>query len=138
MSRQSGKILESSLRHLQENVKDWHNTYLEKTWKRHASDYLQKYDRWMPVRAFNRVNKELVILDSLCKMLLFFFKKENEIGDNEQVLCDGKSVKMISNMIRKSFRDEEFISGNIQKVFLRIKSLSLCNRLFFVLCRVFT
>ena len=33
----------------------------------------RKHDRWTPVRAFDRVNKELVILYSLAKMLLAFF-----------------------------------------------------------------
>ena len=64
-------------------------------------------------RAFNRVNKELVVLDSLSKMLLAFFKKENDSDDNKEVLCDGRAVKMFSDMIRKSFKDEDFISGNI-------------------------
>ena len=73
----------------------------------------RKYDRWTPVCAFNRVNKELFVLDSLSKMLLAFVKKENDSDDNEEVLCDGRAAKMFSDMIRKSFKDEDFISGNI-------------------------
>ena len=65
----------------------------------------------MPVCAFDRVNKELVVLYSLAKMLLAFFKKENDSDDKEKVLCDGRAVKTFSNMIRKSFKDDDFISG---------------------------
>ena len=35
----------------------------------------RKYDRWRPVRAYNRVSKELTMLISLCKIILGFFKK---------------------------------------------------------------
>ena len=34
----------------------------------------RKYNRWTPVHAFDRVNKKLVVLYSLAKMLLAFFK----------------------------------------------------------------
>ena len=71
----------------------------------------RKHDRWMPVRAFDLVNKELIVLYSLAKMLLAFFKKDNDSGDKEEVLCDGRAVKMFSDMIRKSFKDDDFISG---------------------------
>ena len=71
----------------------------------------RKYDRWTPVRAYNRVSKELTLLTSLCKMLLCFFKKNAEDAEDEDVLCDGRVVRMFSDMIRKSFKDEEFMSG---------------------------
>ena len=71
----------------------------------------RKYDRWSPVRAYNRVSKELTMLISLCKIILSFFKKNSEDAEEEDVLCDGRAVRMFSDMIRKSFKDEEFMSG---------------------------
>ena len=44
-------------------------------------------------------------------MLLTFFKKEDCSSNEENVLCDGRVVKMFSDMIRKSFADEDFVSG---------------------------
>ena len=76
----------------------------------------RKFDRWSPVRAYNRVSKELTLLTSLCKMILCFFKKSSEDAEDEDVLCDGRVVRMFSDMIRKSFKDEEFMSG--RSVFL--------------------
>ena len=69
----------------------------------------RKYDRWTPVRAYNRVSKELTLLTSLCNMLLCFFKQNPEDAEDEDVLCDGRVVRMFSDMIRKSFK--EFMSG---------------------------
>ena len=71
----------------------------------------RKYDRWSPVRAYNRVSKELTILISLCKIILCFFRKRSDDAEDEDVLCDGRAVRMFSDMIRKSFKDEEFMSG---------------------------
>ena len=71
----------------------------------------RKYDRWSPVRAYNRVSKELTMLISLCKIILGFFKKTSEDAKDEDVLCDGRVMRMFSDMIRKSFKDEEFMSG---------------------------
>ena len=71
----------------------------------------RKHGRWMPVCVFDRVNKELLVLYSLAKMLLALFKKDNDSGDKVEVLCDGRAVKMFSDMIRKSFKDDDFISG---------------------------
>ena len=71
----------------------------------------RKYDRWTPVLTYNRVSKELTLLTSLCKMLLCFFQKNAEDVEDENVLCDGQVVRMFSDMIRKSFKDEEFMSG---------------------------
>ena len=71
----------------------------------------RKHDRWTPVRAFNRVSKELSVLHALSGLLLTFFKKDGGDPKEENVLCDGRVVKMISDMIRKSFADEDFVSG---------------------------
>ena len=71
----------------------------------------RKFDHWMPVHAYNRVSTELTMLTSLCKMLLCFFKKCSEDVEEEDMLCDGQVVRMFSDMIRKSFKDEEFMSG---------------------------
>ena len=64
----------------------------------------RKHDRWTHVRAFDRVNKELLFLYSLAKMLSALFKKDNDSGDKEEVLCDGRAVKMFSDMIRNLLR----------------------------------
>ena len=83
----------------------------------------QQHDCWSPLRAFERVKKDLNILHMLCKVILAFFKKET---DNEHAaVCDGKFVKMFSDMIRKSLRDEDFVSGMIFK------------RLFYMFCFLF-
>ena len=71
----------------------------------------RKFDRWAPLRAYNRVSKELTLLTSLCKMPLCFLKKNPEDAEDKDVLCDGRVVRMFSDMIRKSFKDEEFMSG---------------------------
>ena len=71
----------------------------------------RKYDRWSPVRVYNRVSKELTMLISLCKIILCFFRNSCEDAEDEDVLCDGRAVRMFSDMIRKSFKDEEFMSG---------------------------
>ena len=71
----------------------------------------RKFDHWTPVCAYNRVSKELTLLTSLCKMLLCFFKKSSEDAEDEDVLCDGRVVRMFSDMIHKSFKDEGFMSG---------------------------
>ena len=68
----------------------------------------RKYDdQWSPVQAYNRVSKELTMLISLCKIILCFFKKTTEDAEDKDVLCDGRVVRMFSDMIRKSFKDED-------------------------------
>ena len=89
----------------------------------------RKYDRWSPVRAYNRVSKELTMLTSLCKMILCFFKKSSEDAEDEDVLCDGRMVRMFLDMIRKSFKDEEFMSG--KPVFLYFSIFMVLLLVFF-------
>ena len=74
----------------------------------------RKHDRWSAVRAFERVKKDLNVLHKLCKVFLTFFKKEGNDKDGLAV-CDGRSVKMFADMIMKSLRDEDFVSGMILK-----------------------
>ena len=73
---------------------------------------LPEHDRWSPARAFERVKKDLNVLHVLCKVFLAFFKKES---DDEHAVCDGRSVKMFADVIMKSLRDEDFVSGMILK-----------------------
>ena len=40
-----------------------------------------------------------------------FLKKNAEDAEDEDMLCDGQVVRMFSDMIRKSFKDKEFMSG---------------------------
>ena len=92
----------------------------------------RKYDRWSPVRAYNRVAKELMMLISLCKIILGFFKKTSEDAKDEDVLCDGRAVRMFSDMIRKSFKDEEFMSGKPVSSYIFFSYLWFCLLLVFL------
>ena len=80
----------------------------------------RKHDKWTPVCAFNRLSKDLSVLHALSKVLLTFFKKDDD-GNEEDILCDGRVVKMFADMIRKSFKDEDFISGLFLFILLRCK-----------------
>ena len=71
----------------------------------------RKYDRWSPVCTYNRVSKELTMLTSLCKMILCFFRKSSKDTEDEDVLCNSRVVRMFSDIIQKSFKHEEFMSG---------------------------
>ena len=73
----------------------------------------RQHDHWSPLRAFERVKKDLDILHVLCKVFLAFFKKESD--DERAAVCNGKSVKMFADMIRKSLQDEDFVLGMIFK-----------------------
>ena len=70
----------------------------------------RKYDRWSPLRAYNRVNKELMMLISLCKIILGFFKKTSGNAKDEEVLCDGRAVRNVRG------HDKEIIQG--QRVYV--------------------
>ena len=73
----------------------------------------RKHDKWTPYRALSRVSKEIQAFQSMCLLILSFFKgkADDDEGSSDDVACDGRSIRMVSDMIRSSLRDEDFISG---------------------------
>ena len=73
----------------------------------------RKHDRWTPYRAYSRVNKELGVFREICQIILSFFK-DNSSTDaataESKVGCNGKAVKMFSELIKRSLRDDDFVS----------------------------
>ena len=71
----------------------------------------RKHDRWMPYRAYSRVGKDLGVFRALCKLILSFFQDNSTaVTKNDEVGCNGKAVKMFSEMIKHSLRDDDFVS----------------------------
>ena len=73
----------------------------------------RKHDRWTPYGAYSRVEKDLGVLRALCKIILLFFQDNSmaAVTENEsKVGCNGKAVKMFSEMIKRSLRDDDFVS----------------------------
>ena len=72
----------------------------------------RKHDRWTPYHAYSRVNKELGVFRALCKIILSFFqdKDSTDAVTAEEVGCNGKAVKMFAEMIKRSLRDDDFVS----------------------------
>ena len=74
----------------------------------------RKHDRWTPYRAYSRVNKELGVFRALCKIILSFFQDNSTDAATEsnesKVGCNGKTVKMFAEMIKRSLRDDDFVS----------------------------
>ena len=74
-----------------------------------------KHDRWAPYRAYSRVNKELGVFRALCKIILLFFQDNSTDAvtaesNESKVGCNGKAVKMFVEMIKRSLRDDDFVS----------------------------
>ena len=73
-----------------------------------------KHNRWTPYRAYSRVNKELGVFRALCKIMLSFFQDNSTDAVTEsnesKVGCNGKAVKMFAEMIKRSLRDDDFVS----------------------------
>ena len=61
----------------------------------------------------------------------FFFKKTSEDAKDEDVLCDGRVVRMFSNMIRKSFKDKEFMAGKPVSSYIFFRIYGSVGCLFF-------
>ena len=48
----------------------------------------------------------------MCELILSFLKnKVDDEGSSDDVACNGRAIRMFSDMIRSSLRDEHFISG---------------------------
>ena len=70
----------------------------------------RKHDKWTPYRAYSRVEKELSVFRALCKILLSFFQTTPATTENNEVGCNGRAVKMFSDLIKRSLRDDDFVS----------------------------
>ena len=68
----------------------------------------RKHDKWSPVRAYDRLKKDLHVFHAMCKVFLRFFAKFGT-GHNEGAACDGKTVKMFSDLIRRCLDDDDFV-----------------------------
>ena len=69
----------------------------------------RKHDRWTPYRAYSRVEKELSVFRALCQIIISFFQTPVTTENNE-VGCNGRAVKMFSELIKRSLRDDDFVS----------------------------
>ena len=68
-----------------------------------------KHDRWTPYRAYSRVEKEVGVFRAICQIILSFFKMPPKTEEGE-VGCNGRAVKMFSDLIKRLFRDDDFVS----------------------------
>ena len=72
----------------------------------------RQHDRWTPYRAYSRVEKELSVFRALCKMIISFFQMPAAATteNDDEVGCNGRAVKMFADLIKRSFRDEDFLA----------------------------
>ena len=69
----------------------------------------RKHDRWTPYRAYSRVEKEVGVFRAICQIILSFFRMPPKTEEGE-VGCNGRAVKMFADLIKRSFRDDDFVS----------------------------
>ena len=69
----------------------------------------RKHDRWTPYQAYSRVEKGVGAFRAICQIILSFFKMPPKTEEGE-VGCNGRAVKMFSDLIKRSFRDDDFVS----------------------------
>ena len=74
----------------------------------------RKHDRWTPYRAYSRVEKEVGVFRAICQIILSFFKMPPKTDEGE-VGCNGRAVKMFADLIKRSFRDDDFVSRKCTK-----------------------
>ena len=70
-----------------------------------------KHDRWTPYHAYSRVSKDLGVFRALLKCILSFFQDNSTAVTENEVGCNGKAVKVFSDMIKSSLRDDDFVSS---------------------------
>ena len=68
-----------------------------------------KHDSWTPYRAYSRVEKELGVFQALMKIILSFFQMPPTTDEGE-VGCNRRAVKMFTDLIKRSLRDDDFVS----------------------------
>ena len=56
------------------------------------------------------LGKDLGVFRALCKCILSFFQDNSMAVTENEVGCNGKAVKMFSDMIKHSLRDDDFVS----------------------------
>ena len=69
----------------------------------------RKHDRWTPYCAYSRVEKELGVFRTLMKIILSFFLMPPTTDEGE-VGCNGRAIKMFLDFIKRSLRDDDFVS----------------------------
>ena len=69
----------------------------------------RKHDRWTPYRAYSRVEKEVGVFRAICQIILSFFRMPPK-AEEGKMGCNGRAVKMFSDLIKRSFRDDDFVS----------------------------
>ena len=69
----------------------------------------RKHDRWTPYRAYSRVEKEVGVFSAICQIILSFFRMPPNTEEGE-VGCNGRAVKMFADLIKRLFRDDDFVS----------------------------
>ena len=70
----------------------------------------RKYDKWSVSMAFERVKLDLNILTTLCRLLMYFFWDDSDT-DGSKAACSGSTVAMFATMMKKAFKNDDFISG---------------------------
>ena len=68
-----------------------------------------KHDRWTPYHAYSRVEKKLGMFRALMKIILSFFQMP-PTADEGEVGCNGRAIKMFTDLIKRSLRDDDFVS----------------------------
>ena len=69
----------------------------------------RKHDSWTPYRAYSRIEKELGVFRAIIKIILSFFQMPSTT-DGGEVGCNGRAVKMFTDLIKRSFTDDDFVS----------------------------
>ena len=69
----------------------------------------RKHDSWTSYRAYSRIKKELGVFRAIIKIILSFSQMP-PTTDGGEVGCNGRAVKMFTDLIKRSFRDDDFVS----------------------------
>ena len=77
----------------------------------------RKHDRWTPYRAYSRVEKEVGVFRAICQIIVSFFKMPPKTEEGE-VGCNGRAVKMFSDLIKRSFRDDDLFHVSARHLML--------------------
>ena len=70
----------------------------------------RKFDKWSVSSAFERVKLDLNGLTTLCRLLMYFFWDDSDT-DGLKAACSKSTVAMFATMMKKAFKNEDFISG---------------------------
>ena len=70
----------------------------------------RQFDKWSVSSAFERGKCDLNVLTTLCRLLMFFFWDDSDT-DGSKAVCSKSTVAMFATMMKKAFKNEDFISG---------------------------